>query len=64
MHQLVVRALLDRQVASAVGQLCKTTSLCERTVKFVLVDMVDAKFVSRDCILRYSLHSHLRSLFS
>jgi len=52
LHHLVVRALLDHNGTCCVKQLCVATSLEERVVKFVLVELESLGFVSCDALMR------------
>lgn len=54
-RRLVVRCLQDHNGSCTVGEICAGTSLCERTVKFVLVEMVMKGFVMEAGLCQFCL---------
>ncbi len=63
LHRLVMRALLDHDGTCCVKQLCLATSLDERAVKFVLVELESLGFVSCDLLMRRHLCKGVAAAF-
>jgi len=54
-HLLVVGCLKDHDGMCSLGEICAGTSLCERTVKFVLVEMQKNNFAVCTALGQYRL---------